>query len=447
MNPTAARWYPLADGNNAQPLSPKGREPAQRSARQNFRCAKIPTMTLHLPTLTLLCVVALATSAGVMTLFGVTQRTYRGFWWWVMAQWLLSAGMALHLMREAVPGVLPLANLLLLQWPIVVLGGMRRFCSRHGPRVSPAADWVLLAVAWLGWLATWSAQGSLAARVAVYAIGSAVLHLYAVLLLTRLQEFRSSGALKVLVGVMVLDAAVQFARLGAAQPGSGAPMVGNELLLATGLVLVMTALVMIYLALMLTNERTEENLRALHRKLRFLADIDVLTRVPNRRHFHERAQQALIAHDAGTCALMMFDIDHFKRVNDMFGHATGDEALRQVAQCVRESLRVPDVAGRLGGDEFAVLLPDTTVQDAMAVATRIVAQLGHRQVAPSLAPLSLSFGMVQMREGESIAEALRRADQALYEAKRQGRSRAVIADGAEAEPVFGESRQLGLTGF
>jgi diguanylate cyclase len=404
-------------------------------------------MTLHLPTLTLLCIVALATSAAVMTLFGVTQRTYRGFWWWVTAQWLLTAGMALQLMREAWPALLPLANLLLLQWPIVVLAGMRRFSSRHGLRVPAALDWILLAIAWLAWLATWSAQDGLAVRVAVYAIGSAVLHLYGAFLLARLAEFRTGTALKVLVGVEVLDAAVQLARLGAARPGIGTPVVGNELLLVSGLVLVMTALVMVYLALMLTNERTEDNLRAMHRKLRFLADMDVLTRVPNRRHFHELAQQSFAANSAGSCALMMFDIDHFKRVNDLCGHATGDEALRQVAQGVRESLRAQDVAGRLGGDEFAVLLPGTTVQEAMAVATRIVGQLENRQVAPSLAPLSLSFGMVQMHEGEAVADALRRADQALYEAKRQGRSRAVIAGGAEEMPVFGESRQLGLTGF
>jgi len=202
---------------------------------------------------------------------------------------------------------------------------------------------------------------------------------------------------------------------------------------------------MVYLALMLTNERTEANLRAMHRKLRFLADIDVLTRVPNRRHFHELAGRTLQASPSATCALMMFDIDHFKRVNDLLGHATGDEALRQVARCVRDSLRAQDVAGRLGGDEFAVLLPETSVNDAMTVAGRIVGRLADRQVAPNLAPLSLSFGVVQLHAGEAIADALRRADQALYEAKRQGRSRAVVAFGLEARPVFGESRRLDLS--
>jgi len=185
----------------------------------------------------------------------------------------------------------------------------------------------------------------------------------------------------------------------------------------------------------------------MHSKLRFLADMDVLTRVPNRRHFHELAAQALASSQPGSSTVMMFDIDHFKRINDLLGHANGDEALRQVAHCVRDALREQDVAGRLGGDEFAVLLPDTSVNDAMAAASRIVSRLGDRQIAPRSAPVSLSFGVVLMKSDETIAEALNRADQALYEAKRQGRSRAVVAIGAEDKPVFGESRQLGLTGF
>ena len=398
-------------------------------------------MTLHLPTVAILCVAALAASAAVMTLFGTTQHTYRGFWWWVAAQWLLTLGLALQLLREAYPIVLLPANLLLLQWPIVVLAGMRRFYSRHGLQTPPAVDWALLAAAWSAWLASWALDG-FAARVVVFAAGAALLHLYGAVLLTRLSEFRRSTALKALVGVELLGVVVQTARAIAAAVGEAA--IGHELLLAAGMVTVMTSLVMIYLALLLTNERTETNLHALHRKLRFLADIDVLTRVPNRRHFHELARRALAAENSGGHAMMMFDIDHFKRINDMLGHATGDEALRQVAHCVRESLRAQDVAGRLGGDEFAVLLPETSVNDAMTVASRIATRLEDRQVAPRLAPLSLSFGMVQMHVDESVPEALRRADQALYEAKRQGRSRAVIASGVESRPVFGESRPLGL---
>jgi diguanylate cyclase (GGDEF)-like protein len=404
-------------------------------------------MDLHLPTLLTVCVAAVATSAGVMTLYGSTQRVYRGFGWWVLAQWLLALGCTLHLFRDTRPELLPLANLLLLQWPIVVLAGMRHFCSRHPSRIPATLDWLLLALAFLVWLATWAAQDALAARVAAFAGGACVLHLYAAAIVWRMAEARSSAAMRLLVGVDLAAALVQAVRFGAGLSEPGVGGAGNVLLLASGLVIVVSSLVMVYLALMLTNERSESNLRAMHRKLRYLADIDMLTRVPNRRRFHELAGQALATSARPPCALMMFDIDHFKRINDLLGHATGDEALRQVARCVRDSLRTQDVAGRLGGDEFAVLLPETSVHDAMTAASRIVARLSDRQVAPNLAPVSLSFGVVQLQPGETIADALRRADQALYEAKRQGRSRAVTAFGEESRPVFGESRSLGLPGF
>lgn len=413
-------------------------------------------MNLHLPTLMVLCVAALATSAGVMTLFGTTQRIYRGYWWWVAAQWLLAIGLALQMLRDSVPAVLPLANLLILQWPIVVLAGMRRFYARSGPRTPVQLDWALLALAFGVWLLSWSLQAGVPVRVAAFASGAALLHLYGAVLLWRLREFRFSSALKVLVVIELFGGSVQVARAVAGWQGAGSAG-QEELLLASGLVIVVSSMVMVYLALLLTNERTEANLHAMHRKLRFLADMDVLTRVPNRRHFHELAKRTLAGTRPAPCALMMFDIDHFKRINDQLGHARGDDALREVARCVRDALRTQDVAGRLGGDEFAVLLPDTSVQDAMAVAARIVTRLDERPPraaisrtaadVPNEAPLriSLSFGVVQLHDEETLAEALRRADQGLYEAKRQGRSRAVIAFGLETEPVFGESRSLGLS--
>jgi diguanylate cyclase (GGDEF)-like protein len=225
---------------------------------------------------------------------------------------------------------------------------------------------------------------------------------------------------------------------------SGVAPFGPLSLLASIVTLLAPAWLMPIVALLLIGDRNVDKLRAANRKLRFLADIDMLTRVSNRRHFQRLASRVLQAAPDGTAALMMFDIDHFKRINDLLGHASGDEALRQVARCMRDTLRGHDVAGRLGGDEFAVVLPQTSVDAAMSVAARIVAQLDDRQVAPRLAPVSLSFGVVQVRRGETLAEALRRADQALYEAKRQGRSRAVVATGREERPVFGESRPLGL---
>jgi diguanylate cyclase (GGDEF)-like protein len=402
-------------------------------------------MSLHLPTVLILGFAVLALSAAGMTLFGATQRVYRGFWWWTAAQWLLALGFLMQLFRGTQPELIPMSELLMLQWPVVVLGGMRRFYSRHGLKLPAAADWVLLAAASLVWVAFWAARAAPEVQIAAFSAGAMALHGYGAVMLTRLAEFKSSAALKTLVFLGGAAAASYALRLAQALSGSESGTLAADVLVASGLIVVAAAMTMVYLALLFTYERTEDNLTAMQRKLRYLADIDVLTRIPNRRHFHELAAGALAGTDTEDATLLMFDIDHFKRINDVLGHATGDEALRQVSKCIRHCLRTRDIAGRLGGDEFAVLLPQTSVHDAMGVAQRIAVQLRDRQVAPVTAPLSLSFGVVQLNPAESIEEALRRADQALYEAKRQGRSRAVVAHGLEAMPVFGESRPVGLS--
>jgi diguanylate cyclase (GGDEF)-like protein len=194
----------------------------------------------------------------------------------------------------------------------------------------------------------------------------------------------------------------------------------------------------------LSTQRTERQLRESRRRLRWLANIDALTQVPNRRHFVELAARALSRPGAGACALVVFDVDHFKAVNDVHGHAAGDRALRLVARCVQDALRADDVPGRLGGDEFVMLLHDARTSAALAVADRIVQRLQRQAAGSGLPAITLSFGMVEMGPGEPLDDALRRADRALYEAKRQGRGRAVAAAGSEDQPVFTESQRMGL---
>jgi diguanylate cyclase len=203
-------------------------------------------------------------------------------------------------------------------------------------------------------------------------------------------------------------------------------------------------LVTAFVALTLVCERTERQLRDSRRRLRTLANLDTLTQVPNRRHFQELADRALRQDEPGTAVLVTFDIDHFKRINDLFGHAAGDRALRLVSSAMMESLRSHDVPGRQGGDEFVLLLRRTTPDDAFGVAARITSEVQRRTEGQQLPTLTLSFGLVQIGFGEGTAAALRRADQAMYEAKRQGRARAVAAAGNEHQPVFATSRRLGL---
>jgi diguanylate cyclase len=390
-------------------------------------------MDLHPPTLHFVCLAVLLLAAGAMTWLRPRQHHYRGHAWWVAGQWLLLAGWALQWAWPDQPHALLVAHALVLQWPIAVLAGLRRFYSRHGLPVPVTSDLALLLLAALApaLLLVLSAPPEWLLRTQM--AGLCVLPLYAAVLVARTSEFRDGAVLPVLCATLATLAVVpSLGWFGAA------PHVAT-------LVMLLAALVLTHVTLLLNFQRTELTWLAEQRKLHYLADMDILTRVPNRRHFQELAAQALGSGvQADAAALLMFDIDHFRRINEMFGSAAGDEALRQVSHCMRETLRENDVAGRLAGDQFSILLPDTTPKGAMAVAARIVGNLAAHQVAPRVAPLSLSFGVVALTAGEGIGETLRRAEQALHEAKRQGRSRVVIATGPIDRPVFTNSRTLGL---
>jgi diguanylate cyclase (GGDEF)-like protein len=163
-----------------------------------------------------------------------------------------------------------------------------------------------------------------------------------------------------------------------------------------------------------------------------LATIDSLTGLVNRRAFFERTESArlLATRLHSPIALMMIDIDHFKRLNDRFGHATGDEALRVFAATAQQTLRDHDIMGRLGGEEFALVLPATDLEGATQAAERL-----RRAVAVVLPPASdsqygmtVSIGVVVIDPNEHINSALARADRALYAAKNSGRDCVVVGE-------------------
>lgn len=162
--------------------------------------------------------------------------------------------------------------------------------------------------------------------------------------------------------------------------------------------------------------------------MRSLAHTDELTGLPNRRDVLARLQQ-LLDRPAGTrCAVLLADLDHFKRINDAHGHLVGDEVLRAVATRLTESVREPVVVGRLGGEEFLVVLPDTDLEAARQVAERIREQIAATDTRRWFegAPLTISVGVAAAGpDGDSVSAMLRRADDALYDAKRAGRNRVI----------------------
>ncbi|MFT3736326.1 MAG: diguanylate cyclase [Rhodocyclaceae bacterium] len=166
--------------------------------------------------------------------------------------------------------------------------------------------------------------------------------------------------------------------------------------------------------------------RQAERELQRLAAEDVLTGIANRRHFRQETERALslAARHAQPLSLLIFDLDHFKHVNDHYGHQAGDEVLVETVRRCRETLRQSDVPGRWGGEEFVVLLPQTGIRDALQVSERLRILLAANPVATSAGavPVTLSGGVAQWHAGESLDELIARADAALYRAKTGGRN-------------------------
>lgn len=162
-----------------------------------------------------------------------------------------------------------------------------------------------------------------------------------------------------------------------------------------------------------------------------LVSFDELTKAYNRRSMMARLEQERSAAERSGApfAVAMLDLDHFKQVNDSFGHATGDAALKAFVKVVHATMRETDVFCRYGGEEFLMLLVDADVEAAAAAVERVrlaVAQHDWSQVAPGLA-LTVSAGIAGWRKGETLEPLLNRADTALYKAKRHGRNRVEAA--------------------
>ncbi|MGB7399355.1 MAG: diguanylate cyclase [Castellaniella sp.] len=178
-------------------------------------------------------------------------------------------------------------------------------------------------------------------------------------------------------------------------------------------------------------------LQQANRQLRELARIDPLTGLLNRRGLDESLDE-LLSHVKPTpepqITFVVFDLDHFKRVNDQHGHDAGDEVLKWVAEVLRNLLRrQSDVLARFGGEEFVALLPHTTVSDAQALVMRVLAHVHAQTIAlPNGATISLtlSAGLASWQPGDTAVSLFRRADESLYQAKAQGRNRLVIAPSA-----------------
>lgn len=190
------------------------------------------------------------------------------------------------------------------------------------------------------------------------------------------------------------------------------------------------------------SRREAEELKQEISRAREDALIDGLTGLTNRKGF----DKAIAAHMASPelaekgLSILMSDIDHFKSINDTYGHLFGDKVIRAIAQIISQNVKGKDTAARYGGEEFVILLPDTPIRGAQALAETIrksveMSRIKRTDSNETIAKITVSFGVASYIPGESGGSLIERADKALYESKHQGRNRVTLATDATVAEV------------
>ncbi|WP_179591803.1 diguanylate cyclase [Ectopseudomonas mendocina] len=374
-------------------------------------------LQLHLPTL-LVASTAVISLCGVLLIFSWSQGRQQRALLWTGAMMLLAAlGLVLNALRggsfDWVPIVL--GNIVLLLCIAMNWSVMRVFCGR-----APSYPWVCAGAACWALLCLWPTfYNSLAARVAVHTL---IASLYLLAALVELWRARLRLEVSVVPMAVLVSLHLMFllARmfLGPGMTGYG-DIQSNPLFTLVLIESMLYAVGIAFMLLSMVKERAEKQFRQ-------AAYSDELTGVGNRRAFFEAGERllSLCQRQRRPVALLSFDLDHFKAINDELGHQEGDRVLKAFASGVAQSLRRSDVFGRIGGEEFACLI-DGNATDALALAERI--RVGFSALAPKGREQSVSIGLVAVEWGTyDLQYLLNLADKALYQAKRDGRNRVEI---------------------
>jgi diguanylate cyclase (GGDEF)-like protein len=210
---------------------------------------------------------------------------------------------------------------------------------------------------------------------------------------------------------------------------------GFETTMADRLIDLSGAILAISIAIWYSDHLKSRSLTELEKakvQLNYYATIDPLTNTFNRRHFLELSERKINRTQTanGHASFLLFDIDHFKKINDEHGHIIGDQVLQGIAQTCMRNLRPDDVLGRFGGEEFVILLPETKLEDARNIAERLRLLIADTSIETEIGPISTTISIgIAMKEKTapiSIDQLLSRADRAMYRAKQAGRNRVII---------------------
>jgi diguanylate cyclase (GGDEF)-like protein len=377
-------------------------------------------MSLDTSMLYLVAAMVAAMLGGMLLLLG-RQENIPALKWWGSAYLLGAASVAIRTLGSDTLGEM---FLLALNAAGFVACGMVWNASRlfHG-RSSSLPGLVLGALAWIAAVMTLPPEAS-AMRMM---IGAGIVALYAALTATELWAERGTQHRRRLaVAVPMLHGIVLMLPilLGYLSRPHDAKFADNIWVAIFSIEVVLYAVCTVFVIFMLASERAV-------RAHKTAASIDPLTGMFNRRGFTEATSRVIERETSAgrPVTVLMFDIDHFKRINDRFGHPGGDEILKLFAVMVRNTLRITDLSGRIGGEEFAALLC-SPLDEAMIVAERVRDAFAHSGVVVEDGPVdtTVSVGVAGGPAGTEFELLLAAADAALYRAKRAGRNRVEAAE-------------------
>lgn len=369
----------------------------------------------------------------MMLLIWSKQKTYPGFGFWTGGSCLSALGFLLVILRGAIPDFFSiiLSNAFLMISATLYLSGARRF--RDVPS-REKLDLFVVSATLLAIIFYTYANYNLPMRIAIFSLCTALFFGLSAWELMRNPPPRLRFSFVFTGSLFSVASIVMIGRAGVtilAPPYrdifESSVMQGVTYLLPTLLGILWT-----FGFLILNSERMEMDLTQAQSSLRHLATTDFLTGIDNSRSFMEKGEQEIHRarrYDRSLAALMV-DLDHFKQTNDTYGHAVGDKTLAAVADTFRSLLRDIDIYGRLGGEEFAILLPEADLDGAVTTAERLRLAVAEMVIpdGPSTLNVTVSIGVAVLSEKDGALEALlKRADEGMYEAKRQGRNRVVTA--------------------
>jgi diguanylate cyclase (GGDEF)-like protein len=393
----------------------------------------MPAFSFDTRTIVVILIGVTIVLGATMNLIRLTRKTYPGFGLWTAGTTAYTFGFLFISLRNIIPDIfsIVLAGVLILSAALCFWEGARRF---RGKEVHKALIVLLVTGYTVFQLYFTFVLNDIGVRIITYSLLAAVIYGAIALELFRkvphALRFSSwfTGSLFALYSIFMFFRGLLTELLPPLQD----LLEPNMLQAMTFLLAIFFGIAWTFGFVMLNSERLEADLRSAQDKLQKIATTDFLTGIANVRLFSEAGEREVQrAHRyKRTLALLMIDLDHFKKVNDKYGHATGDKILVAFAGICKKCLRKTDIFGRLGGEEFSILLSETDVNGGRKFAERLRATIekSRIKVEGKNFHITVSIGVTELLPDDNQLEvALRRADDAMYEAKRKGRNLVMVS--------------------